>query len=224
MRDIDKKLPVSVKGTKHGLLFLLDDQCDFDHLLACLGDLLHGETATVFTGPPVDVFIDYGCRELSPDQARDLLNLFLQKDNFVLREWGGRLTLRRSGGTALGLATRPQSIHKGTVRAGQRLVFEGDVVVVGDVNPGGEIVASGDIFVLGRLSGVAHAGASGDVSSVIGAAEFSPMQLRIAGTVRRAPEVDGRAMETFMEFAYLRDGGMAVDRMEYLPYIRRSVR
>ncbi|MCL6548643.1 MAG: septation ring formation regulator EzrA [Alicyclobacillus sp.] len=220
----ERKLPVSVKGTKHGLLFVLDDECAFEDLMAALDELLNGETAAVFSGPQVAVSVEYGRRELSLEQTRALLSLFLAKDNFLIREWSGHSPARRVPGAVNRYRTRSQSIHKGTVRAGQRLVFDGDVVVVGDVNPGAEVVAAGDVFVLGRLCGIAHAGAGGDMSSVIGAAEFSPMQLRIAGTVRRAPEMDGRAMETFMEFAYLRDGGMAVDRLEYLPYIRRSGR
>ena len=54
-----------------------------------------------------------------------------------------------------------------TIRSGQRIECEGDIVVIGDVNPGAEVIAGGSIAVFGRLSGLAHAGCSGrtDVSS-----------------------------------------------------------
>ena len=48
-----------------------------------------------------------------------------------------------------------------TVRSGQRIECEGDIVVIGDVNPGGEVIAGGSIAVFGRLRGLAHAGCSG---------------------------------------------------------------
>ena len=39
--------------------------------------------------------------------------------------------------------------HKGSLRSGQKIEFEGSVIVVGDVNPGAEIKAGGNIIVLG---------------------------------------------------------------------------
>ena len=42
-------------------------------------------------------------------------------------------------------------LHRGTLRSGQRIVYDGNVVILGDVNQGAEIRASGDIAVLGSL-------------------------------------------------------------------------
>ncbi|MCL6446513.1 MAG: septum site-determining protein MinC [Alicyclobacillus sp.] len=215
----DEKSLVAVKGTKHGLLFVLDDTCEFEALLTQLQDTLMGDQAAVFDGPPVTVSIDYGRRSLTPEQARTLLSLFFAKENFVVQEWGHQ-TVARQSLTKVRPRTPAQSIYKGIVRAGQRLIFDGDVVIVGDVNPGGEVVAAGDIYVFGKLSGIAHAGATGDTTAVIAAAEFAPMQLRIAGTVTRSPEDNGRPLHTYMEFAYLSEEGMAVDKTEYLPSFR----
>ena len=33
-----------------------------------------------------------------------------------------------------------------TVRSGQRIECEGDIVVIGDVNPGGEVIAGGGVL------------------------------------------------------------------------------
>lgn len=75
-----------------------------------------------------------------------------------------------------------------TLRSGQRIAFDGNVVVLGDVNPGAEVVAAGDIVVMGALRGVAHAGARGDEQAIVVALRLSPLQLRIAHRVARAPE------------------------------------
>ncbi|MCF8563556.1 septation ring formation regulator EzrA [Alicyclobacillus tolerans] len=215
----DVRLPVAVKGIKDGLLFLLDEQCEFDVLLSHLEELLNGETAAVFDGPQIGVAIDYGDRTLAAEEYRMLLNLFLTKPNFVIREWGRHTTAYRSI-----LANREkqsqQSIYKGHVRNGQTLYFDGDVVIIGDVHPGAEVSATGDIYVFGRLRGIAHAGVSGNPSAIIAASDFAPMQLRIAGRIGRPPEQNGRAMQTFMEFAYLQHGTMAVDKVEFLSYLR----
>lgn len=217
----DTKTPVSVKGLKDGLLFLLDEQSEFDTLFDYLYELLIGNPSALLSGPEIHVSVDYGARLLSKDESQRLLGLFLEKDNFVLREWGAETSARRSLFTNR-LRTPAQTIHKGTVRAGQQLFFDGDVVLIGDVNPGGEIAATGDIYVFGRLRGIAHAGVGENHAAIIAAAEFAPMQLRIAGMVTRAPEVDGRYLNTFMEFAYLREDGMAVDKLQYAGSLRTS--
>jgi len=56
---------------------------------------------------------------------------------------------------------------KGTVRNGQRIYYDGNIVVLGDINPGGELVAGGNIFILGTIRGMAHAGATGNAKAVV---------------------------------------------------------
>jgi septum site-determining protein MinC len=215
------KPPVSIKGTKEGLLFLLNEECSIDEIEARLRELLDGESAALFDGPEVMVSVDYGSRRLTAEEQRRLLRIFLEKKNFIIREWGSRTAARMSLYTHRDRGHHPV-IHWGTIRNGQRVAVQGDVVVIGDVNPGGEVAATGDIFVFGRLSGIAHAGAEGNTRAVIAAAEFSPMLLRIADTYARPPEVGGRPLYTWMEFAYLGEDGMAVDKIQFLPNHRRQ--
>lgn len=67
-----------------------------------------------------------------------------------------------------------------TLRSGQKVVFAGNVVLLGDLNPGAQIEADGDIIVLGQLRGTVHAGAEGDRDSTIVTSSLRPTQLRIA--------------------------------------------
>ncbi|MCL6453161.1 MAG: septation ring formation regulator EzrA [Alicyclobacillus sp.] len=216
----DMRPPVSIKGTKGGLLFLLDEKAPHKDIVEHLQRLLCGDLASLFNGPEVAVYVDYGARDCSREEIREILHLFLEKDNFRVREFGQDTTARKMMFHNHREPGRPHSIYRGTVRAGQQLLFDGDVVVIGDVNPGGEIAATGDIYVLGRLRGLAHAGCQGDEQAIIAAAEFAPMQLRIANWVSRAPETDGRPLRTTMEFAYLREDGMAVDKLMYVQSVR----
>ena len=75
-----------------------------------------------------------------------------------------------------------------TIRGGQRVECEGDLVIVGDVNSGAELIAGGNIAVFGKLRGLAHAGASGRTDVCIVATVLLPKQVRIAGKIAIIPE------------------------------------
>lgn len=78
-------------------------------------------------------------------------------------------------------------IHR-TLRSGQSLSSEGNIVVIGDVNPGAEIVAKGDITIWGILGGIAHAGSDGNTYSRIRALKLNAIQLRIGDIFARRPD------------------------------------
>lgn len=67
-----------------------------------------------------------------------------------------------------------------SMRSGQRVEADGDVVVWGHLNPGAEVEAGGSILVAGRLLGVVHAGASGRSDVFLWAGCFETPQVRIA--------------------------------------------
>jgi len=77
--------------------------------------------------------------------------------------------------------------HQGTLRSGENLEAEGDVLLLGDVNPGAKISAGGDVLVWGRLRGTAHAGKPGNSQCKIVALQLRPLQLRIGSKVARGP-------------------------------------
>lgn len=210
----DTKPLVTVKGTREGLLFLLDEYAEFDALYTYVNELLSGESGKVFDGPTVEIVIDYGKRRMSPEHCNRLISLFMEHPNFLIKAWGGGTAARQSLFQKK-TSARDQTIYYGTVRAGAPMLFDGDVVIVGDVNPSAQVEATGDIFVFGRLLGIAHAGAAGDTSSVIAATEFSPMQLRIGDVVSRAPNDANGPLQAFMEFAYLEHGQLAVAQMRH---------
>lgn len=78
--------------------------------------------------------------------------------------------------------------YKQTVRSGQVINFDGNVVIIGDCHPGSEIIASGDITVWGVLGGIAHAGAKGNKKAKIRALNLNAIQLRIAQYYARRPD------------------------------------
>lgn len=73
-----------------------------------------------------------------------------------------------------------------TLRSGQRVVFAGNVVLLGDLNPGAQIEADGDVIVLGQLRGSVHAGCEGDEEATVITSSLRATQLRIADRFYKA--------------------------------------
>ena len=92
----------------------------------------------------------------------------------------------------LGLEEDEESVEKlptlylnQTLRSGQTVTSDGNIVVIGDANPGSEIVARGDVTVWGVLGGIAQAGSKGNTNAVIRALKLNAIQLRIANCYAR---------------------------------------
>lgn len=104
------------------------------------------------------------------------------------------------------IATSETKFHKGSLRSGQRMEFEGSLVIIGDVNPGAEVIAGENIVVLGELRGLAHAGAKGNRDAVIEAVEIEATQLRIGDIVKEI-EKDEEEIKKIKTSAYINDNG-----------------
>jgi len=80
--------------------------------------------------------------------------------------------------------------HKGSLRSGQKIEFEGSLVVLGDVNAGAEVIAGENIVVLGVLRGLAHAGAKGNKKAIIASNLIESPQVRISNIVKEIEKED----------------------------------
>ena len=114
-----------------------------------------------------------------------------------------------------GLDEGMTKFYRGTVRSGQLLNFDGNLVVVGDVNPGAELVATGNVVVMGSLRGIVHAGANGNKEAIVVALNLQPTQLRIADVITRPPDENDNGGQFVPELAYIKDDIVYIDR--YLP-------
>lgn len=75
-----------------------------------------------------------------------------------------------------------------SLRSGQTMSYDGNIVLIGDAKAGSEIIAKGDITVWGVLAGIAHAGARGNDFAKIRALKVNAIQLRISGYYARRPD------------------------------------
>jgi septum site-determining protein MinC len=209
------KTGVTIKGTREGLLFYLDDARPFPTVLEELRHKLENRhAAQIWDGPVMKVVIKLGKRRITRDEEKQVRELFSIRKNLIIHAFE-----TDSGGPHLIDADSDIQIKVGTVRSGQVLTHTGNLLFMGDVNPGGTIRCTGSIYVLGALRGLAHAGMNGDDSAIIVASVFRPTQLRIADVISRPPdEWDGS--EVSMRYAYKEGNAIVVEKVQHLAQVR----
>ncbi|HJJ05656.1 MAG TPA: hypothetical protein OIM45_07475 [Clostridiaceae bacterium] len=116
------------------------------------------------------------------DEIHDLISEYLDVDiDFespkVLGLYGIKKTFYKD------IATSETKFHKGSLRSGQKVEFEGSIVIIGDVNCGAEVISGENIVVLGKLRGLAHAGAKGNKEAIIAGESIESPQIRIADEI-----------------------------------------
>lgn len=83
------------------------------------------------------------------------------------------------------IKTSETIFSRASLRSGQKLEYEGSIVIIGDVNAGAEVIAGENIIILGDLRGLAHAGAKGNKEAIIAANKIDCPQIRIADKIKK---------------------------------------
>ena len=205
---------VQLRGIRGGLLVRWEGEGDFESWKEKLCHKM--DTASKFFRGSV-VTLDIGSRLLTTRQLLELENLFLERYGVKLLQVvnGSQERADWSSGSRSSQGTL---LVKRTLRSGQRVVYEGNVVILGDVNPGAEVVAGGDIVVMGHLRGVAQAGSFGDDQAVVVAFRLRPTQLRVGRYIGRPPE-DRVEEPDCPEIARVHQGELVIE--PFLPVSQR---
>ncbi|MDB4894911.1 MAG: minC [Firmicutes bacterium] len=215
---------IVIRGTtRTGLVILLPDDLEFGVLIQRLREKL-AQAGRFFQG--AEATVQVGSRALSASD-QDAIARILDEADMALR------TVTKGGDPVAeaqaALKAAEQSRHSGTLpaaallaesetamvvtrtlRSGQSVRHQGDIIVLGDINPGAEVVASGHIVVMGALRGVAHAGCTGNTGAFVAAIKLRPTQLRIAHVIGRAPDEQDN-LQTVPEVARVRDGMIVLE-------------
>jgi septum site-determining protein MinC len=100
-----------------------------------------------------------------------------------------------------------------TIRGGQSISYQGNIVIIGDINSGSEVYAAGNVIVLGIVKGKVSAGNNGNTKAVIAAFLLQPEILKIANIIAMSP--DDVEKPSYPELARIKDGAIIVE--PYLP-------
>lgn len=180
----------SIKGSREGLVITIEDGAQFQGVLESLDKQLSA-AQSFFAGSSAKLYVKQG--SLTVTQIDELerqiaaYGMRLNRDSTISRSATGQ----EVGAPEIEAPEHKEDntlLVRRTIRSGQRLNYDGNVVVMGDVNAGAEIVCTGDILVLGSLRGVAHAGAEGRLDATVFAFRLEPTQLRIAHLISRSPD------------------------------------
>lgn len=215
-----KSREVQIKGTRNGLVIILNPTCDVEELKQ--GLLRQLENARDFFRGARFTFY-HGKKDLSAEYKQELLRIVAEyglvyEEKSILPA-AQEATSRKAAEPALdiGLPRRARTqtgsavpiepplpvgagqalLVRQSLRSGQSVVTEKHFVITGDVHAGASVNAAGSIVVLGTLSGVANAGIYGDRSAVVFSRKFAPTALSIAGIAAAPPVkplVDGKAI------------------------------
>lgn len=178
---------VLFKRKEDSLVITLDKNADFKTIKQKMEEVLEASN-DLFEGVEKEIIIDG--KRLLDDEEKEIINIIKNKTE---------LNVRFEKPKQMGLASidnifnkdttiTTTKVYTGTLRSGQRIEFEGSIIVLGDVNSGSEVVAEENIIVLGNLRGFAHAGAKGNRSAFIAANTINPTQIRIADIILRTIE------------------------------------
>lgn len=170
---------IVVKGKKDRLEINLDPKIDFLTLSEKLANKI--SEARNFIGKS-NLAIEFAGRPLSTEEENILIKVVTENSDitiaYVFSEKFNKEDMKYIIPKALTEEGKTY-FHRGTLRSGAKVEYDGNVVIMGDVNPGAIVKAKGNIIVVGHLNGTVYAGLGGDVDAFVGATSFNPIQITI---------------------------------------------
>ncbi|MBN1334134.1 MAG: septum site-determining protein MinC [Synergistales bacterium] len=144
----------------------------------------------------VDIVIDLGERIIDEDFLMKFLSKCLERGDISISSWESsnektrelfqKLGFRSSGVEKKRIKPSGREetlVIRNSLRSGQRIEHDGDVIVLGHINDGAEVVASGNILVCGKLKGLAHGGINSGNDKIIIVFSLEAKQVRLGGMV-----------------------------------------
>lgn len=197
---------VIFKGTKDGIAIRFLDDTPFDVLCEQLQTKVK-QAGKFFDNVTTNLTLQG--RTFSEEEENRILEIITENTSMTITHFNEEEQPKQVADLYENLDCMTTKFHKGSLRNGQRLEFDGSLVLLGDVNPGAEIKATGNIIVLGQLRGIAHAGCNGLSDAFIAAIHMMPVQLRIADIITRFPD-DGTRSAKPAEYAFVQEGQIFV--------------
>ncbi len=215
---------VTLKLYKEGMVVYLNNQLSFDELKTQVTEKFR-KSESFFNGLTLKVGFK-GSNQLNKEQYDELIDaisavlncnaVLWENPHPVDEQIDAKMVEHLSGeqladnAFRLNLEDEFTKFYTKTIRSGQLLESEGNIVIIGDVNPGAELVAAGNIVVMGTVKGTVHAGAKGNREAIVTAFNLSPTQLRIADVITRSPD-DDEIHGLAPEIAYIKDDRIFIE-------------
>ncbi len=208
---------VVIKKYPDGLSVILNPDIPFESLYTAVGRKFR-ESASFFGS--ARLVISFEGRELDSEEERLLTDVISDNTDLTIlhimgSDDGKNRQYFKAGSRYLGAADKCFSrFYKGTVRAGEVIESDTDIIVLGDVNPGGEVISRGNIMILGTLYGTAKAGSNGNNDNFVIALELRPVRVSIGD--KSATQFARRGIfraKSAPKIVYEKDGNLCIDEI-----------
>jgi len=175
------KEAINIKGTRNGLIILLDSDSNFEDLKLCLKNKMESARG-FFNGAQ---FTLHHGGQLIADEKNELLAIckeygLIPNSDLLKRKPENRET---SINKDISIPGEQSILLKRTFRSGQSISYQGHITILGDIHPGAEIVAGGNVIIMGTCSGFVYAGAGRQINSFILALIMQRAHLRIVDEI-----------------------------------------
>ena len=218
---------IEFKGTSEALIIIIPADMHYDQVIIQMSEKVKA-AEKFFRGAKLKIV--YRGKILSKEEEKLLARVMFENSGVIIesigREENSNVVESKKPAKLSGMPLRkiffkeldegPCKFVRGTIRSGVRIMYEGNVVVLGDANPGSEIVASGNVVVMGVLRGMVHAGADGNREAIVAALKLCPTQLRLGDIITRCPDTSGEA-DLHPEVAMIKDDIIYVEPLVIHP-------
>ena len=200
---------ISFKGSREGIYIHIKDG-EFETIKQQLQSKLN-EAGNFFFGSNV---INFKGKQLGIKEENELKSIVEKKYGIAVTNYNEQT---KEEDFFQGIEEGKTKFIRSTIRSGQRIKYDGNLIVIGDVNAGGQVIANGNILVMGSLRGMAHAGCDGNIKAIVAAFDLQPTQLRIAHIIARKPDNDDAAVPKWPEVAKIEKDIVLIE-----PYLRKK--
>lgn len=222
------KKKVTIKGTKSGMVLVLDPEEEWEALKQEVADTF--KDAADFWGDAKKA-LSFKGRSLSEEQQEELLGIIQENCHLqivcILEDDPEKEAVFAKAVAQVSPTEEPTPkqlmetdsgsgfFFKGNLRSGQVLDVETSIIVLGDVNAGAKVISKGNVIILGTLKGNVYAGSGGNVDAFVIALDMHPVQIRIADTIARSPDepkIKKQPKET--KIAFWEDGNIYIEPLD----------
>lgn len=194
---------VTINIKKDEIIVKIIESADQKEVIECLKDKM-SDLKKLYKDDKTPIYVvGKVLKNKEMDEIQDIIERAVDvKVNFETPKTLGLHGIKKSYNKEI--ASSDTKFHKGSLRSGQRVEYEGSIVIIGDVNAGAEIVAGDNVVILGTLRGLAHAGAKGNKQAIIAADEIDCAQIRISNIIKEIERNDD-GIQICTTYAYVND-------------------
>ncbi len=194
---------IKIQLKKDEIWIIIDEETEEKEIIECLKDKIK-DLEKLYKGDTTPIKVKG--KILKNKEMEEIQKIIKEKIDVEV-EFESPTTLGLHGikkGFYQEIKSSETMFYKSSLRCGQKVEYEGSIVVLGDINAGAEVIAEENVIVLGEIRGLAHAGAKGNREAIIAANKIACPQIRIADKIKEFEKEELEEIKKY-EYAYINE-------------------